>query len=203
MDVVMTIQKIREDILNLRGAEVVIFGQPTTLPSEVDEQYIDILDVLDVLEPYEVTHLVYDEYNEELDDYEVKEFESIDEYLDYLHDIGEIKEIAADNSYNWSSPVSNDFNYTIYEMQSTGEVLVEFKVHRYGDVRCNYTESALLKFDNDYQFAETLMEVNKIITVNGYEVHVDIFSDGMEVYTEDGEYVDTVYDLDELKGFTA
>lgn len=198
----MTIQKIREDILNLRGADVIIFGQSTTLPSEVDEQYIDILDVLRALEPYEVTELVYEEYNEELDDYEVKEFESVDEYLNYLHDIGEIKAIAANNSYNWSSPVSNDFNYTIYEMQSTGEILVEFNVHRYGDVRCNYTESTLLKFDNDYQFVEALMEANKIITVNGYEVYVDIFSDGMEVYALDGEYVDTVYDLDELKEWT-
>lgn len=202
MDVVMTIQKIREDILSLRGAEVTIFGQPTTLSSEVEEQYIDILDVLKALEPYEVTELVYDEYNEELDDYEVKKFENIDEYLDYLHDIGEIKEIAADNSYNWSSPVSNDFNYTIYELQSTGEVLVEFKVHRYGDVRGNYTESTLLKFDNDYEFAEALMGANKVITVNGYEVHIDIFLDGMEVYTEDGEYINTIYDLNELEELT-
>ena len=81
---------------------------------------------------------------------------------------------------------------------------VEFKVHRFGDVRGNYTETVVLQFDSDYEFLETLSECNKYSTIeidgNNYSVDVNIFSDGFETFDDNGNYIATVYgyDADEI-----
>lgn len=206
--------EIVEDIKNLRGSEVRIFGQPTVLSDSVDEYTIDILDVLDSLEDYviDLEDYVDYEYNEETeDDEEYCIFDETDSYnvLDTLGKYGYLKlkrDInndyyveydKSDNSYNWSSPISNDFNYYIYNDMLDGGIFVEFKVHRYGDVRCNYTDSVLLHFDNEYEFYETLSENNKYttITVDGvdYNIDISITSDSYEVWDIDGNYICTAY----------
>ena len=81
---------------------------------------------------------------------------------------------------------------------------MEFKVHRLGDVRGNYNETIVLQFDNDYEFLEILSECNKYNNVeidgNNYNVNVNIFSDGFEVFDDGGNYITTVcgYDVDEI-----
>jgi hypothetical protein len=143
--------------------------------------------------------LIVLEYNEATGDHDEKEAEDVDEYLDFLEELGyiNIQNSKGDNSYNWSSPVSNDFNINEYHNQVTGTYLYEFRVHRFGDVRGNYTETALLEFDHQHTFMEVLGECSKSIEVNGYDVYISIFGEDIEVY-KDGEYVKTIYDLDDL-----
>lgn len=196
----MTIQKIREDIISLRGAEVTIFGQPTTLNESVAEDLIDILDVLNQVEENEVDELVYEEYNPDTEEDEAIEFESVEEYVDYMEDNGLWKEQSHDNSYNWSSPVSNDIDFRTFRDMNTGDFYVKLMVHRFGDVRGNYTDYALLRYSYEEGFLYDIMEANKSIDVGeDYYVNIDILSDGMEVYTHDGEYVKTIYDLEDFQ----
>lgn len=196
----MSIQKIREDILALRGANVHIFGQPTTLPEDVNEGVIDILDVLKELEEFEV-ELVHEIYDEDIDEDVEITFDSVEKYVDYMEDeLGTWKEIGSDNSYNWSAPVSNDFNFTTYKDTETGDFYVKFMVHRFGDVRANYTEYALLKFSYEEGFLYAVMEANKSIDLDDkYYAHVDILSDGYEVFRHvDDEQVGTIYSVDDF-----
>ena len=195
----VSIKKIREDIEALKGANVRIFGQPTKLPNETDSGLVDILEIIDELEKYEVTKLYYDEYNEETDSFEEKEFPTVDEYLDYLDDLGDIDEISAGNSYNWSGLVSHDFNYTVYKNNVNGNFLIDFSVHRFGDVRGNYTDSALLEFDYEEGFLYAVMEVSGIVDLKGgYYARFDALSDSYEIFDSEGDHMDTIYDLEDF-----
>ena len=100
-----------------------------------------------------------------------------DEYLDLY----EYEEIKSDNSYNWSAPLTNHINYRIYESKVMDDIIVELSVHRFGDVRCNYTEECYLKFQEDYEFYEALGEANKglLITKDNkqYNIYINIFDE--------------------------
>src|SRR5699024_3435013 len=187
------------DIQNLRGAEVEIFGQSTTLENDMNEFEIDIIDILEDLKEYEVDMIIEEPIEDEeyTEEFEEVETEDIGEYLVWLESNGYIADVydyKSDNSYNWMTPVSNHLDFKIYDLHNTsGGKLVEMKIHRYGDVRGNYTESFLLEFDDDYTFLETISENSKLVTVEvdeeNYDVMVDPFSDVMEVMDEYGTLI--------------
>ena len=183
----MTIKAMIEDIKEIHETPVYYFGSYHELDAlEIDDFTINIIDVLKALEPYEIT-------------------ESIEELTEsgYIYNDCDYK---GDNSYNWMAPVNHHFNFNIYDNENTacGVCYIEFKVHRFGDVRGNYTESVMLEFMNDYEFYEALSECNKYNTIEidgiNYSVDVNIFSDGFEVFDNNGNYIATVYgyDADEI-----
>lgn len=183
----MTIRNIIEDIKEIHEAPVYYFGDYHELNAlETDDFTINIIDVLKALEPYEID-------------------ESIDELAEYGYIYDEC-DYRADNSYNWTAPVNHNFNFNIYNNNNTAcdVCYVEFKVHRFGDVRGNYTESVVLQFMSDYEFLEVLSECNKYSTVEihgvNYNIDVNIFSDAFEVFDNDGNYIANVwgYDTDEI-----
>jgi len=137
------LKDIKKDLEALRGADVKIFGQPTTLPGRSDDDItVDILDLVERFTDYEV-----------LDHKACKllNVESVDdiENLDYT---------SADNSYNWGGMGSNDFDYRVYETHNGEGVVLSVKFHRFGDIRGNYTENAYLLFDDIYIFDEIVGE---------------------------------------------
>lgn len=180
-----TIQNMINDIKELRGETVSIFGQPTQLDNEVNELSIDVVEIIEELEEFESEISV--------------------SQLDQFYEIELLKELKSDNSYNWAGNVSNDFNFHIYENVENGEILVEFKVHRYGDVRGNYTNSVILEFDNEYDFLEILAEARKTVylEINDTEYMADITAthDMIEIYNNEGEYITELYayDIEELE----
>ena len=180
------LELIVNDIKNLRGANVEIFGQPTQLKEEIGNTYIDVLDVLEALRPYE--HIMeVDEVDEEGEFVGVKEFEDIDAYLDWMEEVNDLREEEATNTYNWSSNVSNHINYHIYVDDMDYAYLV-LKVHRYGDVRCNYTNEAICRFDTiDDLYGVLDVEKSNIIEVNGeeYTYYVRLLSEEMVIEGED------------------
>ena len=200
------LENVIDDIKELRGKDVHIFGQPVTLKNELDELEIDVIDVLENLLDYEITELDYEYYDEVKDDYILKEFDNAFDYLDYLDETGVIDyhNSNSDNTYNCNSPISNDINFTVYE-KIDGYYLVECRVHRYGDVRTNYTDTFLLEFTHEVEFLEVLMESNlyEYVEVDGvgYNIYIDILSDTLEINLIDGSYIGSVSacDLDELK----
>ena len=183
----MTIRNMIADIKEIHETPVYYFGDYHELDAlEPDDYTINIIDVLEALEPYEIT-------------------ESIEELTEsgYIYDDCDYK---CDNSYNWLAPINHDFDFKVYDNDNTARDIcyVEFKVHRFGDVRGNYTESVVLQFDNEYEFLETLSECNKYNNIeidgNNYSVDVNIFSDGFEVFDGNGNYITAVcgYDADEI-----
>ena len=187
------LQEMIKDIKSLRGATVEVFGQKTVLDQEVSEMYVDILDIMESLVEYE-QELEVEEYDEETEEYEVKEVDTIDEYLDFIGGVYGLRELFSDNSYNWNGRISNHFDFKAYKDETLGDIYIVFKVHRYGDVRCNYTKECLLKFNSYEQFLEKITEANKFtnVEVDGkeYDLYVSALYDGYEVYdTESGRNI--------------
>lgn len=194
------------ELKQLRGSQVEIFGRPVTLPNTVDDLEIDTINILEDMEEYELGWYDFRCYTEDEDGNEIEVdifegCETAEQILDALEEYGYIEDtyFAADNSYNWSSPVSNNFDFKLYRDFVSGGIFVDFSVHRFGDVRGNYTDSVIYRFDSEGEFYELLKDCNKYVQIGNYEVVVDIFNDGFEVYDNEGEYILTSYgDYDDI-----
>ena len=180
------LKDIKKDLMELRGADVKIFGQPTTLPTrDGDEITVDALEVIDAFDDYEIGSKVA---------CELLNIESIDDILDLDYE-------RMDNSYNWSGMISNDFVYTVY-ITGDGQHIILISFHRFGDVRGNYTEDAFLLFEDDYTFNEVLGEQCNYfyVIVKGLEFSCTsgIFEEGVACSAKTNEgYLDfTVYGSD-------
>lgn len=131
---------------------------------------------------------------------------SAGEFLDYLEELGYIEEKRADNSYNWSANVSNDYNFRIYESTTDDKFYVEFKVHLFGDVRANYTDSVVLEFEDDYTFFEALHEADGYEEYKGYGIRFSATHEAYEIWnletdhSTDDKYAweDVIEHIDEL-----
>ena len=198
--------KTINELMQLRGATVKYFGEAVTLPNTVDDLEIDTINILKDMEEYELDWYDFRYYAEDEDgnESEVDIFEGCEtgeEILDVLAEYGYIEEtyFEAGNSFNWSAPVSNDFNFKVYKDFLFGGVFVDFSVHRFGDVRGNYTDSVIYNFDSVDEFYDLLSNCNKCVTVGDYEVDVNIFSNGFEIYGKVGNYICTAYgDYDDV-----
>ena len=197
------IHEIIEEVKALRGANVRVFGQPTTLTSDYGKYTIDTIDILNTLEKYEAPEFVdYWTFEEEDgEDIEVLEEITYEEYLNILDDNGLLVEKNSGNTYNWSAPISNDFYYYIYENLRDDNLIIKIAIHRYGDVRGNYTDEFCIIVDSEEEFFDILSESDKFntIEIDGKEYYVDIrmFSDVFEVSDTDGECIGTIYAEDD------
>ena len=199
-------KKAINELMQLRGATVKYWGEAVTLPKEVETLDIDTIDILKDMEEYELDWHDFRCYTEDEDGNEIEVdifegCETSEDMLDALEEYGYIEDtyFTADNSYNWSAPVSNDFDFKLYKDFVSGGVFVDFMVHRFGDVRGNYTDSVIYHFDSIVEFDELLLNCNKYVQIGNYEVCVGIFNDGFEVYDEGGNYILTAYgDYDDV-----
>ena len=197
------IHEIIEEVKSLRGANVEIFGQPTTLPSDYGKYIIDTIDILKNLEDYEIPEIIdYWTFEEEGgEDIEVLEEITCEEYLDILDDNGFLVEEKINNTYNWSAPVSDDFYYHIYKNLRDDNLIIKIAIHRYGDIRCRYTDEFCIVVDDEDMFWDILYEVDRynIVEVDGkkYDIITRFDSDMFEVNTEEGYYVGEIYAEDD------
>ena len=199
-------RKAINELKQLRGATVKYFGEAVTLSDNVGEFEIDILDILEAMEefeidPYDFTYWTEDEDGNEVEIDILENCETAEDVLDTLEEYGYIEDtyFVANNSYNWSAPVSNDFDFKVYRDFVSDGVFVDFMVHRFGDVRGNYTDSVIYHFDSVDEFYELLSNCNKYVQIGNYGVCVDLFNDGFDVYDEAGNYICTAYgDYDDV-----
>ena len=187
-----TIENLKKEFREMIGKEVGYgYFRHTESDVEENELTISIFDVLDSLEAFEITKKeMYDNKEEEYFEYD------IEEYFEKGLDEGFLIECGADNSYNWNSPISHHINFEIYH-DIEGSYIVRFRVHRYGDVRCNYTDWVYLEFSWEDEFLEVLMEeCSKWIEVEmdgkQYYVTIEVLSDEirLESYDEENGYED-------------
>ena len=187
-----TIENLKKEFREMIGKEVGYgYFRHTESDVEENELTISIFDVLDSLEAFEITKKeMYDNKEEEYFEYD------IEEYFEKGLDEGFLIECGADNSYNWNSPISHHINFEIYH-DIEGSYIVRFRVHRYGDVRCNYSDWVYLEFSWENEFLEVLMEeCSKSIDVEmdgkQYYVTIEVLSDEirLESYDEENGYED-------------
>ena len=193
------IHEIIDEVKALRGANVEVFGQPTTLPSDYGKYTIDTIDILKNLEDYEAPEFVdYWTFEEEDgEDIEVLNEVTIEEYLDILETEGLLMEGKSDNTYNWSAPVSNDFYFYIYKNLRDDNLIIKIAVHRYGDARYNYTDEFCIIVDSEEEFFDILCESDTFNTIEidekKYYIDIRLFNDMFEVCTEDGDCIGDIY----------
>ena len=193
------IYEIIEEVKNLRGANVEVFGQPTTLPSDYGKYIIDTIDILNNLEDYEIPEIIdYWTFKEEDgEDIEVLEEITCEEYLEILDEEGLLVEKNSNNTYNWSAPISNDFYYHIYENLRDDNIIIKIAIHKYGDARCNYTDEFCIIVDSEEEFYDILCESDTFNTIEidekKYYIDIRLFNDMFEVCTEDGDCIGDIY----------
>ena len=187
-----TIENLKKEFREMIGKEVGYgYFRHTESDVEENELTISIFDVLDSLEAFEITKKeMYDNKEEEYFEYD------IEEYFEKGLDEGWLVEKCSDNSYNWNSPMSHHINFEIY-YNDEGSYIVRFRIHRYGDVRCNYSDWCYLEFSWENEFLEALMECSKWIDVEmdgkQYYVTIEVLSDEIRLESYENEEYEEIF----------
>ena len=125
----------------------------------------------------------------ELKDYEVDAMEkSIDYILEHADEHW--------NTCNWNANI--DHNIDVAEMEINGYTYMAIMVHRYGDIRGNYTDRFLVSFNNKSELFELESRMQyKTICDGRYCVDIDIMSECYNVYDwELGESLGEFYEIE-------
>ena len=189
-----TIENLKKEFREMIGKEVGYgYFRHTESDVEENELTISIFDVLDSLEAFEITEK--DIYNSDEEEYEEM---NIEEYFEKGLDEGWLVENGCDNTYNWNSPISHHINFEIYHNNEEGNYLIRFRVHRYGDVRYNYSDWVYLEFSWENEFLEVLMEeCSKSIDVEmdgkQYYVAIEVLSDEIRLESYENEEYEEIF----------
>ena len=126
---------------------------------------------------------------EELKEYEI---DVEDEFIDFIVENSENRW----NTYNWNANI--DHHIDVAELEINGYTYMAIMVHRYGDVRANYTDRFLVRFDSEYEWFELESRMQyKTICDGKYCVDIDIMSECYSVYDwELGESLGEFYEIE-------
>lgn len=130
---------------------------------------------------------------EELKNYEV-EFDS-EEIESRAIELIEENATNAWNTYNWCANISHDID--VAELEFDNHVYMAIMVHRFGDVRGNYTDRFVVKFDNidDIYYLENRTQYKDIN--DRYTCDIDIFTEWYNVWDNDNQTsVGEFYDIE-------
>lgn len=113
----------------------------------------------------------------ELKDYEI---ETTEKSIDWIV----VKANRRWNTYNWNANI--DHHIDVAEMEINGYTYMAIMVHRYGDVRANYTDRFLVRFNDIYEWIELESRMQyKTICDGRYCIDIDIMSEWYNVYDWD------------------
>lgn len=90
------------------------------------------------------------------------------------------------NTYNWNANISHDID--VAELEICGYTYMAIMVHRYGDVRANYTDRFVVKFEDicDFHELENCIQY-KTIMDGKYTCDINIFSEYYNVWDNDNQ----------------
>lgn len=124
---------------------------------------------------------------EELKDYEIDMSQSeIKDMMNFWDSNFDKPKYERNNTYNYGANIDHDIDYRIVESGHDG-VWFAFMVHRFGDVRANYTDWAICKFDSFEEMfcLESAMQYKNIN--DRYMLDVNIFTEGYNVWDSESE----------------
>ena len=125
----------------------------------------------------------------ELKDYEV---ESTEESIDWIVENADRRW----NTYNWNANI--DHHIDVAELELDGHTYMAIMVHRWGDVRANYTDRFVVRFYDCYEWSEleSIMQY-KTICDGRYFVDIDIMTETYTVWDNEEEVsVGEFYELE-------
>ena len=115
----------------------------------------------------------------ELKDYEI---ETTEESIDWIVKNADRRW----NTYNWNANIDHDIDVAVVYLN--GYTYMAIMVHRYGDIRANYTDRFLVRFDNEYDWFEFNSRMQyKTICDGRYYVDIDIMSECYNVWDNEKE----------------
>ena len=124
----------------------------------------------------------------ELKDYEI---ETTEKSIDWIVEHADNRW----NTYNWCANI--DHNIDVAEKKINGYTYMAIMVHRYGDVRVNYTDRFLVRFDDETEWFELKSRMQYKTINDKYCADIDIMSDVYNVYYWNiGEDVGEFYQLE-------
>ena len=125
----------------------------------------------------------------ELRDYEI---EATEKFIDWI--VGHADKHW--NTYNWNANIDHDID--VAEIHLNGDTFMAIMVHRYGDVRGNYTDRFVVRFGNEYDWFEFNSRVQcKTICDGRYCVDIDLMTE--TYYVWDNEECVNVGEFSELE----
>ena len=115
----------------------------------------------------------------ELKDYEV---EFTEESIDWIVE----KADRRWNTYNWNAKIDHDID--VAEVEVDGYTYMAIMVHRYGDVRANYTDRFVVRFYDSYEWSEleSIMQY-KTICDGRYFININIMTECYNVWDNEKE----------------
>lgn len=116
--------------------------------------------------------------------YELKgyEVESTEESIDWIVEHADRRW----NTYNWNANIDHDID--VAELELDGYTYMAIMVHKWGDVRANYTDRFLVKFDDCYEWFELNSRVQcKEVAGGRYNVDIDIMTEYYNVWDNEKE----------------
>ena len=88
------------------------------------------------------------------------------------------------NTYNWNANI--DHHIDVAEMEINGYTYMAIMVHRYGDVRANYTDRFLVRFEDETEWLELESRMQyKTIADGKYCCDIDIMAECYSVWDWD------------------
>ena len=138
--------------------------------------------ILDKLREYEVE--IPTEYFEK---YEQVFGNGVLQYMEELTD-KTMEDFNGGNTYNWCGKIIHDFDYRDIQVDRD-TFYIAIQVHRFGDIRGNYTEFALFKFGSFEEFFEIVDDIcveefGNTFEYNGkhYNYDISIFCEWLRVW---------------------
>ena len=90
------------------------------------------------------------------------------------------------NTYNWNANIDHDID--VAEMYLNGYTYMAIMVHRYGDIRANYTDRFVVRFDNEYDWFEFESRIQcKTICDGRYCADINIMAECYNVWDNEKE----------------
>ena len=115
----------------------------------------------------------------ELRDYEI---EATEKFIDWIVKNADKRW----NTYNWNANIDHDID--VAEVHLNGDTFMAIMVHRYGDIRANYTDRFLVRIDNEYDWFEFNSRMQcKTICDGRYSVDIDIMTETYYVWDNEKE----------------
>lgn len=168
---------------------VTLFGQTINNPNLNNFEDPTLIDTLEILKGLS---------NESYDTFDLSNLSMYDETIFPIleYNFGIIEEVAHINTYNWSSPLSNDLDFRVLNSETNTILLVN--VHNFGDPRGNYGLQFMFIFDRveDWFYLFEDLETYKSFEINGICFDFNMFSEAgvFNVYDSNND-LDLEYDI--------
>ena len=158
-----------------------------------DDYYVNAWDILEELKPYEVNMVkLCKTYNVEITE-ELKKSNKESYWIDIntelrclLEDEGILEEVKVDNTYNYNGKINHDIAFIIYHNKKDDMYYVDLSIHLMGDIRGNYTDSVIYKFEYETEIYDFLLDCYKTFSINykgiEYKIRVNCLSEIVEVF---------------------